>query len=107
MAMRLAIALAKNDPDRVYPGPFGHAPRFAIYEVEEGEVRLVEVRENPYAAMEGGRKHELMRAQGRGPAGRGPLRPRRVHGGLPHGGPPRGGARKRGRGHGKGHGPPK
>jgi predicted Fe-Mo cluster-binding NifX family protein len=61
MAIRLAIALAKNDPDRVYPGPFGHAPRFAIYEVEEGEVRLVEVRENPYAVMEGGRKHELMR----------------------------------------------
>ncbi len=62
MAMRLAIALAKNDPDRVYPGPFGHAPRFAIYEAGEGEVRPVEVRENPYAAMEGGRKRELMRA---------------------------------------------
>ncbi|MDM7323786.1 MAG: NifB/NifX family molybdenum-iron cluster-binding protein [Thermus sp.] len=59
--MRVAIALAKNDDQRVYPGPFGHASRFAIFEVKEGEVRLLEVRENPYAAMEGGMKHELMR----------------------------------------------
>ncbi|WP_018110793.1 NifB/NifX family molybdenum-iron cluster-binding protein [Thermus igniterrae] len=60
--MRLAIALAKNDPERVYPGPFGHAPRFAIYEVgEDGEARLLEVRENPYAALEGGDKHQRMR----------------------------------------------
>jgi predicted Fe-Mo cluster-binding NifX family protein len=41
MAMRLAIALAKNDPDRVYPGPFGHAPRFAIYEVEEAVEKVM------------------------------------------------------------------
>ena len=33
--MRLAIALAKQDETKVYPGPFGHAPRFAIYEVAE------------------------------------------------------------------------
>ncbi|WP_114313122.1 NifB/NifX family molybdenum-iron cluster-binding protein [Thermus caldifontis] len=60
--MRIAVALAKNDDGRVYPGPFGHAPRFAIYEVGEGGgVSLLEVRENPYAAMEGGGKHELMR----------------------------------------------
>lgn len=59
--MRIAIALSKNDDQKVYPGPFGHAPRFAIYQVEGGEVSLLEVRENPYAAMEGGRKHELMR----------------------------------------------
>lgn len=60
--MRVAIALAKNDEGKVYPGPFGHAPRFAIYEVGEGgRIDLLEVRENPYAAMEGGRKHELMR----------------------------------------------
>lgn len=60
--MRIAIALSKNDDQKVYPGPFGHAPRFAIYEVEGGgKVSLLEVRENPYAAMEGGRKHELMR----------------------------------------------
>lgn len=59
--MRIAIALAKNDPERVYPGPFGHAPRFAIYEVEGEGFRLLEVRENPYAAMEGGDKHERMR----------------------------------------------
>ncbi len=60
--MRVAIALAKNDDQKVYPGPFGHAPRFAIYEIGwGGEARLLEVRENPYAAMEGGRKHELMR----------------------------------------------
>lgn len=60
--MRIAIALAKNDPERVYPGPFGHAPRFAIYQVgEDGEPRLLEVRENPYAALEGGDKHQRMR----------------------------------------------
>ncbi|SDF46922.1 Predicted Fe-Mo cluster-binding protein, NifX family [Thermus arciformis] len=60
--MRLAIALAKQDETKVYPGPFGHAPRFAVYEVaEDGEFRLVEVRENPYAAMEGGEKHQRMR----------------------------------------------
>ncbi|WP_460171590.1 NifB/NifX family molybdenum-iron cluster-binding protein [Thermus sp. FJN-A] len=60
--MRVAIALAKKEPDRVYPGPFGHAPRYAIYQLgEDGEARLVEVRENPYAALEGGNKHALMR----------------------------------------------
>lgn len=60
--MRVAIALARNEDQKVYPGPFGHAPRFAIYELEQGgEAHLLEVRENPYAAMEGGRKHELMR----------------------------------------------
>ncbi|WP_038058702.1 NifB/NifX family molybdenum-iron cluster-binding protein [Thermus amyloliquefaciens] len=59
--MRIAIALAKNQEDKVYPGPFGHAPRFAIYGVEGEEFRLLEVRENPYAAMEGGNKHQLMR----------------------------------------------
>ena len=41
MAMHLAIALAKNDPDRVYPGPFGHAPCFAIYEVEEAMEKVM------------------------------------------------------------------
>ena len=46
MAMRLAIALAKNDPDRVYPGPFGHAPRFAIYEVEEAMEKVMARRNN-------------------------------------------------------------
>lgn len=60
--MRIAVALSKNDEQRVYPGPFGHAPRFAIFELKEGgEARLLEVRENPYAVMEGGNKHELMR----------------------------------------------
>ncbi|MCS6868466.1 MAG: dinitrogenase iron-molybdenum cofactor biosynthesis protein [Thermus sp.] len=60
--MRLAIALAKHDEGKVYPGPFGHAPRFAIYELaEDGTFLLVEVRENPYAALEGGDKHQRMR----------------------------------------------
>ena len=40
-SMRLAIALAKNDPEKVYPGPFGHAPRFAIYEVEEAMEKVM------------------------------------------------------------------
>lgn len=59
--MRIAVALAKSDEGKVYPGPFGHAPRFAIYQVEGEGFRLLEVRENPYAAMEGGDKHERMR----------------------------------------------
>ncbi|TBH17606.1 NifB/NifX family molybdenum-iron cluster-binding protein [Thermus thermamylovorans] len=59
--MRIAIALSKDDEGRVYPGPFGHAPRFAIYQVEGEGFRLLEVRANPYAAMEGGNKHALMR----------------------------------------------
>lgn len=59
--MRIAIALAKGE-DRVYPGPFGHAPRFAIYEMGEGGARLLEIRPNPYAALHGEGKHEKMRA---------------------------------------------
>ncbi len=58
--MRIAIALTKGE-DRVYPGPFGHAPRLAIYQVEGGEARLLEIRPNPYAALHGEGKHEKMR----------------------------------------------
>ncbi|GAA6763069.1 hypothetical protein Thermus77927_14800 [Thermus hydrothermalis] len=61
-AMRIAIALGREE-NRVYPGPFGHAPRYAIYEVgEDGEVRLLEVRENPHAKEHGEAKHAKMRA---------------------------------------------
>ncbi|GGN03214.1 hypothetical protein GCM10007092_17040 [Thermus composti] len=59
--MRVAIALAKEG-ERVYPGPFGHAPRYAIYEVGEGgELRLLEIRENPHAKEHGEEKHAKMR----------------------------------------------
>jgi hypothetical protein len=60
--MRVAIALDKEE-GRVYPGPFGHAPRYAIYEVgEDGSLRLLEVRENPHAREHGEEKHAKMRA---------------------------------------------
>ncbi|MGQ9735930.1 MAG: NifB/NifX family molybdenum-iron cluster-binding protein [Thermaceae bacterium] len=59
--MRVAIALHK-EKESVYPGPFGHAPRFAIYEVTAREVKRIEIRPNPYAALEGGDKPEKMRA---------------------------------------------
>ncbi len=39
----MRVALAK-DGKKVYPGPFGHAPSFAIYEVEGEAFRLLEVR---------------------------------------------------------------
>ena len=60
--MRVAIALAKDDATRVYPGPFGHAPRYAIYEAgPSGELVLLEIRENPYAKAHGEEKHAKMR----------------------------------------------
>lgn len=60
--MRVAIALAKDDATRVYPGPFGHAPRYAIYEAgPSGELVLLEIRENPYAEVHGEEKHAKMR----------------------------------------------
>ncbi|KHG64922.1 dinitrogenase iron-molybdenum cofactor biosynthesis protein [Thermus sp. 2.9] len=59
--MRVAIALGKEE-GRVYPGPFGHAPRYAIYEAAEEGLRLVEVRENPHANEHGEEKHAKMRA---------------------------------------------
>ncbi|WP_353513771.1 NifB/NifX family molybdenum-iron cluster-binding protein [Thermus sp. LT1-2-5] len=59
--MRVAIALGKEE-GRVYPGPFGHAPRYAIYEVEGETLRLLEVRENPHAKEHGEEKHAKMRA---------------------------------------------
>ena len=60
--MRVALALAKDDATRVYPGPFGHAPRYAIYEAgPSGELVLLEIRENPYAKAHGEEKHAKMR----------------------------------------------
>lgn len=58
--MRVAIAL-HGSKEEVYPGPFGHTPRFAIYEMGPA-VRLLEIRTNPYAALEGPEKPEKMRA---------------------------------------------
>ena len=53
--MRVAIALAK-DGKGVYPGPFGHAPFYAVFEVEGEGCRELSRLENPYAREEGGNK---------------------------------------------------
>jgi len=55
--MKAAIALSK-DQKTLYPGPFGHAPYFALVE----DCRLVEVIENPYARDEGGDKPKKLKA---------------------------------------------
>ena len=57
--MRVAIALARDG--KVYPGPFGHAPFYAVYEVEAGACRELERVENPYAREEGGNKPEKLK----------------------------------------------
>lgn len=58
--MKVAIALAK-DGMGIYPGPFGHAPAYAVYEVERGACRELERVENPYAREEGGHKPEKLK----------------------------------------------
>ena len=58
--MRIAIAVMPNASD-TYPGPYGHAPFFAIYERVDGEWRRIELRDNPYKALEGGGKPRLMK----------------------------------------------
>ncbi len=58
--MRVAIAMMKNASD-IFPGPFGHAPLFAIYDRVDGEWRQVELRDNPYKAVESGSKPGLMK----------------------------------------------
>jgi len=57
--MRVAIAVTSN-ANEIYPGPFGHAPFFAIYEKEGDDWQRLELRDNPYKALEGGGKGRLL-----------------------------------------------
>ncbi len=59
--MKVAIAVMP-DGSRIYPGPFGHSPAYAIYE-KNGEVwRRLELRTNPHADFVGQGKRERMLA---------------------------------------------
>lgn len=58
--MRVAIAVMPNAID-TFPGPFGHAPFFAIYDRKDGSWQRIELRDNPYKALEGGGKPRLMK----------------------------------------------
>lgn len=55
--MKVAVALGK-DRQSLYPGPFGHAPYYALVE----DCRVIEVVENPYAREEGGNKPAKLKA---------------------------------------------
>ncbi len=49
--MKAAFAVYKyKEKLYIFPGEFGHAPYFAIVDLDEGRV---EMRENPYKAFEG------------------------------------------------------
>lgn len=58
--MRIAIAVLPNATD-TFPGPYGHAPFFAIYDRKDGAWQRIELRDNPYKALEGGGKPRLMK----------------------------------------------
>jgi len=57
--MRIAIAITSNATE-IFSGPFGHAPFFAIYEKLDDGWRRIELRDNPYKALEGGGKGRLL-----------------------------------------------
>ncbi len=57
--MRVAIAIMSN-ATKLYAGPYGHAPFFAIYDLKDDGWRRVELRDNPYKALEGGGKPRLL-----------------------------------------------
>jgi len=57
--MRIAIAISL-DAAEIFPGPFGHAPFFAVYENRDGGWQRIELRDNPYKALEGGGKGRLL-----------------------------------------------
>ncbi len=62
--MRVVIAVMP-DGERLYPGPFGHSPYFAIYEKRDDAFERTALLENPYAREEGGQKgQKLMRLFG-------------------------------------------
>ncbi len=57
--MRVAIAITSNATE-LFTGPFGHAPFFAVYEKRETGWQRIELRDNPYKALEGGGKGRLL-----------------------------------------------
>jgi hypothetical protein len=57
--MRVAIAVTSS-ANETYDGPLGHAPFFAIYEKQPDGWRRIELRDNPYKALEGGGKGRLL-----------------------------------------------
>ena len=59
--MKVAIAVMP-DGSRIYPGPFGHSPAYAIYEKNGGTWRRIELRPNPHAALHGEGKRGKMLA---------------------------------------------
>lgn len=44
---KLAVA-ADDSGTNIYPGMFGRAPQFAIFEIESGRAHFLEMRKNPY-----------------------------------------------------------
>jgi len=57
--VRVAVGV-KRDPKLLYPGPYGHSYQFAVYERGPNGWRLLELRDNPYKALEGGGKGRLL-----------------------------------------------
>jgi hypothetical protein len=59
--MRVVIAVM-TDGERLYPGPFGHSPAFAVYRREGAAWVREALLKNPYAREEGGGKGRKLRA---------------------------------------------
>jgi len=57
--MRVAIAITSNATE-IFTGYFGHAPFFAVYEKRNSGWQRIELRNNPYQALEGGGKGRLL-----------------------------------------------
>ncbi|WP_333638837.1 NifB/NifX family molybdenum-iron cluster-binding protein [Pyrobaculum aerophilum] len=47
----MKIAIACDLEGNVFPGHFAHAPKFRIYQYENGQLRLLEERENPLGSL--------------------------------------------------------
>ncbi len=59
--MRIVIAVMP-DGERIYPGPFGHSPAFAVYRKRPAGWEREALLENPYARQEGGEKGRKLAA---------------------------------------------
>ncbi|WP_457636732.1 NifB/NifX family molybdenum-iron cluster-binding protein [Oceanithermus sp.] len=57
--MRVAIAITPNATE-IFSGYFGRAPFFAVYEKQDSGWQRIELRSNPYQALEGGGKGRLL-----------------------------------------------
>ncbi|MFN3804662.1 MAG: NifB/NifX family molybdenum-iron cluster-binding protein [Pyrobaculum sp.] len=47
----MKVAIAATPEGAIFPGHFAHSPVFKIYEYSNGEMRLLEVRENPLGSV--------------------------------------------------------